>query len=470
MPCLDDRGVAVVDGDVFDRHAELVGEHLREGGLVALAVRRRAGGGADAAVALHRHLGVLPATGGQEEGRPQAADLDVHRQPEADDAALGPGGVAVPLHLRPVGHLQRMVERLLVVARVVDRAHLGLIRELARLDEVLPPHVGRLHAQLARQHVHRALHEVRGFGTAGAAIGIGRRLVGEDLAERDANRRDVVGGVGHQHRQRRDHRREQHVVGAHVGNQPQFQPQHRAVAFRRQVHVAEDVAAVDRGDERFGPVLDPLDRQLQLPGQRRRHELFAVDVDLGAEPTAHLRGDGAHLVLAHAEHRRDDRPQHVRALRRRPDGHRALAGLEVRHHAARFHGTRRQAVIDHALRDHDLGIGEGLVDRRIVHRAASRSRATWNAVQQEIVREPFVHEHRLARHRQLGIHHRRQRIVGHHDGVGGIAGQVPVTRDHHGHGFAPVADRVGGDRTMLRRSVRRADGHRAGSGPPVACR
>ena len=46
----DLRGVAVHDVDVLDRHAEAVGDHLREGGLVALAVRVRAGE--------HRHLPV----------------------------------------------------------------------------------------------------------------------------------------------------------------------------------------------------------------------------------------------------------------------------------------------------------------------------------------------------------------------------------------------------------------------------
>jgi hypothetical protein len=35
---------------------KLIGEHLRERRLVALAVRRRAGGGADAAIALDGHL------------------------------------------------------------------------------------------------------------------------------------------------------------------------------------------------------------------------------------------------------------------------------------------------------------------------------------------------------------------------------------------------------------------------------
>ncbi len=35
----DDAGVAVVDGDVFDWDAKLVGQHLGEGSFVALPVR-----------------------------------------------------------------------------------------------------------------------------------------------------------------------------------------------------------------------------------------------------------------------------------------------------------------------------------------------------------------------------------------------------------------------------------------------
>ena len=53
---LHDARVAMENRDVLDGDAELVGEHLRERGLVALAVRRRASGGGDASVALDRHL------------------------------------------------------------------------------------------------------------------------------------------------------------------------------------------------------------------------------------------------------------------------------------------------------------------------------------------------------------------------------------------------------------------------------
>ena len=195
---------------------------------------------------------------------------------------------------------------------------------------------GRIHLQFAREHVHRALDEVGRLGTAGAAIRIGRRLVREDFGQRRANRRDVVGGVRHHHRQRRDGGGEEHVVGADVGDQPELEAEHGAVALRRQVHVGEDVAAVRRRDERLRAIFRPLHRDAEALGDRRRDVLFAVDVDLRAEAAADFGRDGADLILAEAGHRRDERPQDVRVLRRRPDGHRLLARLVVRDDAARL--------------------------------------------------------------------------------------------------------------------------------------
>ena len=154
--------------------------------------------------------------------------------------------------------------------------------------------------QLAREHVHRALHEIGRLGTAGAAIRVGRRLVREDLGERRADGGDVVGGVGHHHRQRRDGRRQQHVVGADVGDEPELQAEHLAVAPGGEVDVADDVAAMSRGDERFGPILDPLDRNAQPLRDGGRDVLLGVDVDLRAEAAADFRGDRADLILAEA--------------------------------------------------------------------------------------------------------------------------------------------------------------------------
>ena len=363
-----------------------------------------------------------PPVGSDDDGT-EAADFDIHREPEADEPAFLARLVALGFQRVPVRRLQRRVERLVVVTRVVDRAHLRLIRELVRLDEVPPPQLGRIHLQLAREHVHRALDEVGRFGTAGAAIGVGRRLVGEDLGQRRANRRDVVGPVRHQHRQRRDRRRQQHVVGADVGDQPHLQAEHLAVLARRDVDVAEDVAPVRGRDERFGSILDPLDRHAELLRHHRADVLLGVDVDLRAEAAADFRRDGADLVLAEAVHRRDHRLQDVRVLRRRPDGHRLLARLPVRQHAARLHRVRHQAMVDHALADHHLGVGERLVDGGVVDRREIRrdTGAARHQRDREVVREVLVDHAGLPVIASSGSTTAGSGSYEHDDRIGGVA-------------------------------------------------
>jgi hypothetical protein len=60
----------------------------------------------------------------------------------------------------------------------------------------------------------------------------------------------------------------------------------------------------------------------------------------------------------------------VRVLRRRPDRERLLAWLVLRDDSAWFHRIRDEAVVDHTLRDDNLGLGKGLDDRGIVDRLA----------------------------------------------------------------------------------------------------
>ena len=61
---LHDRRVAVMDRDVLDGNAELIGEHLREGRLVPLPMRRGSSRRGDPPVALDRDLRMLPPAGG----------------------------------------------------------------------------------------------------------------------------------------------------------------------------------------------------------------------------------------------------------------------------------------------------------------------------------------------------------------------------------------------------------------------
>src|SRR5262249_58973241 len=85
---LHDACVAVQDRHMLVRDAELIRKHLRERRLVALSVRRCAGRGADTAVTFDGDLRMLPATRRQRRRRTETADLHVHREPDADEAAF----------------------------------------------------------------------------------------------------------------------------------------------------------------------------------------------------------------------------------------------------------------------------------------------------------------------------------------------------------------------------------------------
>src|SRR5204863_7623338 len=98
---LHDARIPVEDRDVFERHAELVGEYLREGRFVALTVRGRTGGRADPAVPFDRHLRVFPSTGWKRGGRTNAAHLHLHREPDTDQPSLSASGVAISLQALP---------------------------------------------------------------------------------------------------------------------------------------------------------------------------------------------------------------------------------------------------------------------------------------------------------------------------------------------------------------------------------
>ena len=93
-PGRDLVGVALVDVDALRRQAELLGDDLRIGGLVALPARLRADQDRDVAIGIEPHIGGLLAHG--------AADLDIARQADAAHQALLLGGLGALGKLLPV--------------------------------------------------------------------------------------------------------------------------------------------------------------------------------------------------------------------------------------------------------------------------------------------------------------------------------------------------------------------------------
>ena len=88
------------------------------------------------------------------------------------------------------GLLERDVEARVEVAGVDRQARRDRRRELA--DEVQPPDLDRVLAELARERVDRPLDRVRRLRPSRAAIRVGRHRVREDAGALEAVALDVV--------------------------------------------------------------------------------------------------------------------------------------------------------------------------------------------------------------------------------------------------------------------------------------
>ena len=227
-------------------------------GRVALAVRGRAGdhrGRSGRVQAQDRRLPAARADADRvgDGGRREPADLDPGREPDAAVDAARPRLGASRLEARVVGHLERHVERALVVARVVAEARRRGVGEL--LDEVAAPDLGRVDTELVGEQIHHPLDHVRRLGTPGTAVRVGRRRVGEDPAAGDVDLLDVVGAGHHEHRQVRDRRREELQVRAVVLDQLDAKRLHACRRGRPRARRA--AAGRGRGSSRPSPRSGP---------------------------------------------------------------------------------------------------------------------------------------------------------------------------------------------------------------------
>src|SRR4029077_6324077 len=116
--------------------------------------------------------------GGCRRAGAESADLDPGREPYSQVATLLAKGYLFAAKVLVVGELERLVERSVVVAGVVDEPEVVGEWELGR--EVLAPDLRGVRPDLAREEIHRALGEVGRLGPAGAPIRVRRRLVGQD--------------------------------------------------------------------------------------------------------------------------------------------------------------------------------------------------------------------------------------------------------------------------------------------------
>ena len=160
-------------------------------------------------------------------------------------------------------------------------------------DQVAPPDLGRVHADLRRREIDQALGHRTCDGMADGAVLAHHVLVLEHDAGAGAVVRAGVGPadqvddlVGLDRAGARIDR-----IGADAGQVVDLERGDVAVALDRRCGALHAVVAgVDVGDEAFQPVGDEFDRPPQQLRQRDRRHLVGIDVHLDAERAADILG------------------------------------------------------------------------------------------------------------------------------------------------------------------------------------
>ena len=167
------------DIDLRQRHAQPVGDQLRQRRLMPLAMAVGAGQDGDAAGRVDAdgaHL-IQPGAGAERahHGRGRdAAGLDIGRDADAAQLAARLGLGPARLEAGVVGADQRLVQRGLVVAAVILQGDRRLVGEGIGRDEVAAADLDLVDPSLPRRDIDQALHQEGRFRPAGAAIGIHR--------------------------------------------------------------------------------------------------------------------------------------------------------------------------------------------------------------------------------------------------------------------------------------------------------
>ena len=214
-------------------------------------------------------------------------------------------------------------------------------------------------------------------------------------------------------------------------------------------HVVLLLALLGRGQHVLEPVLEPAHGPPEPPREERDEHVLGIDDELGAEASADVGRDHAHLMRRQVEEIADELPDLVRHLGGGPHREQAEGRVPVRDEPARLHGLAAappDAELD--LDDARRGAQRGLdVSARETHPPG------------QIVRHVVVHGRR-PRGQRLS---RGQRLVLHVYQLARVFGRVPAVPHHHRHHLADEARAAVGKHGKVvaaQLGVRRHDGKR----------
>ena len=290
-----DVGVALDQPDAVDLDAEPFADALRKAGLVALAARQRADGDVDAAFRMHMDLGVF--------ARRAAGDFEIVRKPDAAQLAGAFGFALALVEALPVRQRERAVHDLAVVAAVVGHAERVGVGLRLRRNEIAAAQVDAVIAELLGGDVDHPLDGVDRLGPAGAAIGVGRRRVGQRRAGADVRRRHPIDrgqqlGAFHQ-------RHVHDAVRAGVADHRAAQREEAAFVVERELQRDRLVAALVVAGEGLRALAGPFHRAAELLGRPHHQRELRIEGVARAVVAADVAALDAHVGHRHAEDRRE---------------------------------------------------------------------------------------------------------------------------------------------------------------------
>jgi hypothetical protein len=311
-------------------------------------------------------------------------------------------------------------------------------RERRRVEEVAPPQLGRVDAELGGGQVEHALQVGGGLRAARAPERAHRRGVGERHRAVESDLRDVVDALAHHEGGAERERAAEARVGARVADDPRPQAGDPPFPGEAQLVVGDLAAPVGHRDEVLRAGLDPAHRPPERARHADRHRVLGQHAGLAAEAAADVRGDHADALGVEAEDLRRLAAEAVRHLGGDPDGQLVVAALvAARQHRDRvaLQGEHRHPLVDHPGADDDLGVGQ-----RVLGVLGCAALACGEVVAALELRGGPVVE------RGLHVGDGGQRVVVHLHQLDGVDRGGLRLPDDHGHGLAHEADAVGGQR------------------------
>ena len=268
------------------------GDALRDHRLGALTLLGHASVAEDRAGRVESHRGAVLRgnlrAADAVERRARIGHLDKARKANAAIDALLAQRLLLGAQPRVVHHRVEMCERGMMRQRLEFDAGRSLRRMRVVGDEIAPPDLQRVHADLLRGQFDQTFCHRSRNRMADRAVLAHHVLVLEHHARAGAIVRAGVGPAGEvDHLVRLDTGGARiDRVGADAGEVVDLPGGDGAVLLHADPRLDAVIAGVDVGDEALDPVGDELDRPLEQLGERHRRHLVGVGVDLDAERAA----------------------------------------------------------------------------------------------------------------------------------------------------------------------------------------